>query len=141
MSALAFSLAVAAPLFLAGSDEKSFFHLPGDGDFRWQAVERAGNERDWPFTVNKGWLACVYVVGERTAYFVEDLGEDDESYPRAVVISTDAFDLSLGNLGKAEIFDRSVGLEELIRRVAPLVQAGRRLCDQPRGTTIGPGEL
>lgn len=141
MSALAFSLAVAAPLLIAGSDEKSFFHLPGDGDFRWQAIERAENERDWPFTVDKGWLSCVYVLGERTAYFIEDFDADDGTDPRAVVISTDAFDLSLGNLGRTEIFDRTVGLETLIRRIAPLVQAGKRLCDQPRGTQIGPGEL
>lgn len=139
MSAFALSLAVAAPLLFVESDEKSFFHLPGEGDFRWQVVERAGNERDWPFTVDKGWLACVYVVGERTAYFVEDL--DEEADPRAVVISADAFDLALANLGKTEIFDRSVGLEELIRRVAPFAAAGQRLCDQPRGTTVGPGEL
>jgi hypothetical protein len=48
---------------------------------------------------------------------------------------------SLGNLGKADMFDRSVGLDQLIRRIAPHVQTAQRLCDQPRGTRVGPGEL
>lgn len=141
IAALAMPLAMAAPLALAGSNEKSFFHLPGEGDFRWQAVERADNERDWPFTVHKGWLSCVYALGQRTAYSIERRDEDDEAEPRAVVISSDAFDLALGNLGETEIFDRTIGLEELIRRVSPLVQTARKLCDQPCGSTIGPGEL
>lgn len=126
-------------MLLAAGDEKSFFHLPGDGDFRWQAISRADNETQWPFTVNDGWLSCVYLLGERTAYFIEKTGEKDE--PRAVVISADAFDLSLGNLGKTAIFDRTIGLEELIRRISPFVQTAQRLCDQPRGAEIGPGEL
>lgn len=132
--------AALAALLLAASDEKSFFHLPGEGDFRFQTIAKAENEKDWPFAAAEGYLACVWSTGQRQVYFVDKqalvVGD-----PRTLAISSDPFQLAFINLGKGHLFAPNGGLEDLIRRVAPFVQLGQQLCDQPRGTEIGPGEL
>ena len=133
------ALAAALPFSLAASDEQSFFHVPDEGDFRFQTVSRAGNE-DWPFAVDEGYLACVYLMGQRQVYFMEK-GDEAEGLDRALALSVDPFQLGFANFGQATRFAPNSGLEDLLRRIAPFVQVGRKLCDQPRGTTIGPGEL
>lgn len=134
----AVTLAVAAPLVLAG--ERSYFHLPSEGDFRMQPIERADNEREWPFTVDKGYLSCVYVTGKPTVYFT--FREDaDDGAAGTVVVSTDPLQLAFVNIGRQGLFAPTSGLAELIQKVAPFESLGRRLCDQPRGTVVRPGEL
>ncbi len=130
----ALALVASAPVFVA--DEKSFFHMPGTEDFRTQTVSRTAGETEWPFTVDEGTLACAYVMGQRAVYFVE---KTDTPEPRVVVLSTNPFDLALANLGRTELLTPRDDLATLVGRVAPFVQAGERLCEQPRGTTIGPG--
>lgn len=138
MAMSAVSLAVAAPFVLAG--ERSFFHLPSEEDFRIQSIERADNEREWPFIADKGYLSCVYVMGKPTVYFTttEDV---DFGAPGAVVVSTDPFQLAFANIGRQGMLAPTSGLAELIQKIAPFESLGRRLCDQPRGTVVRPGEL
>ncbi|PZO73529.1 MAG: hypothetical protein DI629_19845 [Mesorhizobium amorphae] len=120
------------------SDERSFFHIPGQGDFRSQKIARADNEQDWPFTVDEGLLMCAYILGQPTVYFADVASADS---PRLLAISTDPMQLSFGNLGFSELLKDRGDLATLIPRIAPFAQAGSRLCLQPRGTDVGPGEL
>lgn len=126
---------------LAG--ERGLFHVPSsEDDFRIQRIDRTGGEKDWPFSVDGGYLMCVWLMGERTVYFADRLREEDEDEtPRVVVVSTNPFDLAFVNIGANDLFRPVDGLEQLIVRVAPYASLGRRLCDQPRGSDIGPGEL
>ena len=138
MAMSAVALAVATPFVLAG--ERSFFHIPSEEDFRLQPIERTDNEREWPFTVDKGYLSCVYVRGKPTVYFT--ITEDvDEGAAGTVVVSTDPIELVFVNIGRQGVFAPTSGLAELIKKVAPFENLGRRLCEQPRGTVVGPGEL
>jgi len=138
MAVSAVSLAVAAPFVLAG--ERSFFHLPSEEDFRIQSIERADNEREWPFIADKGYLSCVYIMGKPTVYFtiLEDV---DDGAAGTAVVSTDPLQLVFSNFGRQGVFAPTSGLAELIQKVAPFESLGRRLCDQPRGTVVRPGEL
>ncbi len=72
MSLLA-AIAVAAPVMLAG--EKDFFNLPDEYEVRVQKIARTDRESEWPFSIDHGLLACVWGLGQRLTYFVEDLGE------------------------------------------------------------------
>ena len=140
MAMLAAALAVAAPMMLA--DEKSFFHIPGVEDFRIQAISRTGNEEEWPFGVGEGFLLCAYVLGDRVVYFAtRPEGNDDGIMPRVIVISTNPFDLLMSSLMARDLIASYESIEQLIVRMAPFETLGRRLCDQPRGSEIGPGEL
>lgn len=138
MTMSAVSLAVAAPFVLAG--ERSYFHLPSEEDFRIQSIERADNEREWPFTAEKGYLSCVYVTGKPTVYFTVTKDVDDGA-AGTVVVSTDPIQLVFVNIGRQGVYAPISDLAELIRKVAPFESLGRRLCDQPRGTVVRPGEL
>lgn len=140
MAMLAATFAVAAPLMLV--DEKSFFHIPGVEDFRVQRVARTDNEREWPFTVGEGYLTCAYLLGQPTVYFTEKPAKDaDPRDVRVVVVSTDPLDLMLARFAGQGLIGSMDSMETLIRLVAPFKSMGDRLCDQPRGTQIGPGEL
>ena len=129
--------------FLIPAGERGLFHVPTSADaFRIQRIDRTGREKDWPFSVDSGYLMCVWLMGERTVYFAERLGDEDgDETPRAVVVSTNPLDLALANIGANGLFVPFDGFEAMIVRLAPFVGLGRRLCDQPRGSDIGPGEL
>ncbi|MBE7185652.1 MAG: hypothetical protein INR68_14740 [Methylobacterium mesophilicum] len=134
------ALAASAPVMLA--DEKSFFHIPGVNDFRTQRITRAGAaEKNWPFTVAEGTLACAYVMGRPVVYFVEDQNEAAKAAPRTVIVSVDPMDLSFGNMGAQDLVAEPGDLAELIPRMAPFAQAGARLCEQPPGAALDSGEL
>lgn len=148
MPAFAAAIAVAAPLALGGAapvtaDEKSLFHIPSEDDFRLQRIARTDNEKEWPFTVDEGYLTCAYVVGRPAVYFTEmPVGTDfDGADLRTVIVSTDPFDLAFGNLGDGGLVRKNSSIADLIRLMAPFESLGSRLCDQPRGTNVGPGEL
>lgn len=131
--------------FLIPANERGLFHVPTSEDaFRIQRIDRTDREKDWPFSVDSGYLVCVWLMGERTVYFADRLrGEDDEAdrTPRVVVVSTNPLDLALANIGSNGLFVPFDGFEAMIVRLAPFVSLGKRLCDQPRGSDIGPGEL
>lgn len=134
---------LAMPLAVLPAGERGLFHIPGVEDFRLQHIVRGEREQDWPFTVASGYLMCAWIVGERTVYFAEEPAEDadDDGYPRTVIVSTNPFDLAFGNLGSQDLVIETEGLPQLIPLMAPFERLGRTLCDQPRGTRIGPGEL
>ena len=129
--------------FLIPANERGLFHFPTSEDaFRIQRIDRTKGEKDWPFSIDSGYLMCVWLMGERTVYFAERLDDDDgDETPRAVVVSTNPLDLALANIGANDLFVPFDGFEAMIVRLAPFVGLGRRLCDQPRGSDIGPGEL
>ena len=141
MSMLA-AIAVAAPLVLAG--EKDFFNLPDEYEFRTQQIWRADNETDWPFSVDRGLLACVWGLGQRLTYFIEDLGDEamaDDANPRLLILTVNPFDLIFTNLASQSLFTPSQTIEQRIQQVAPFVTIALKLCDQPPGSNIGPAEL
>lgn len=144
MTMLAATLAaVAAPFVLA--DEKGMFHVPDVSEVRFQKISRSGNEDGWPFSVTSGLLACVWSGGRKVVSFVEevDAPDDDHEAPpgRHVIVSANPFELTFLNIANRDLFLPVDKVETLIKRVAPFSALGERLCDQPQGTQIGPGEL
>jgi len=136
-------MAVAMPLMLAG--EQGMFHLPSADEVRTQPISRAGNEANWPFSVDDGILACVWSGGQKVVMFVEnrpsDLDEDDPFDPRRVIVTTDPMQLAIGNMAYRDLFRPAASVEERIRLVAPFAAMGQKLCDQPPGARVGHGEL
>lgn len=142
MAALAATAALG--LALVAADERSLFHFPGYEDFRTQAIARTDREQEWPFSVDRGYLLCAWVLGQQAVYFAEQMTEEqreDDLDPRIVAVTTDPIEIIIGSIGSRDLFAPYRSIEELIVRLAPLVPTGRRLCDQPRGSEIGPGEL
>ena len=137
------ALALTVPVVLAG--ERSILHVPSAEEVRIQKIAKTDNERDWPFSVDSGNLTCVWSAGQRLVLFFEarpENREDGEDFkPRHVIVSADPFDLTIGNIADRALFAPMVDVAELVRRVAPYAVVGERLCDQPPGTIIGPGEL
>ena len=128
-----------------GANERGLFHFPMSGDaYRIQRIDRTDREKDWPFSVDSGYLICVWLMGERTVYFADRLDAEDDhgdGTPRVVVVSTNPLDLALVNIGSNGLFVPFDGFEAMIVRLGPFVSLGKRLCHQPRGSDIGPGEL
>lgn len=142
MAALATAAAVGLSLVMAG--ERGMFFVPGADDFRKQTVARTDRERDWPFSVDSGYLLCAWVMGERAVYFLEALPDDeadDDVEPRAVAVSADPLAIVIGSIGNRDLLAPFETIEQLVLRMAPFERIGRRLCDQPPGTDLGPGEL
>lgn len=117
--------------------------LPDEDDVRVQKIERVEAPEDWPFTVDGGYLACVEGLGQRVVIFMaDDTAENFRNGDvRHVIVSVDPFDLAFGNVMDRELIDPAIPIEDLIRRMAPLVETGKRLCEQEPGVLIGPGEL
>ncbi|PWJ93916.1 hypothetical protein C8D77_101596 [Mesorhizobium loti] len=142
-------MAVAMPLMLAGEQvlagERGMFHFPSADEVRTQPISRAGNEANWPFSVDEGMLACVWSGGQRVVVFFEnrpsDLGVDETFQPRQVIVTTDPIQLTLGNMAYRDLFRPAASVEERIRLVAPFATLGQKLCDQPAGARVGHGEL
>lgn len=135
--------AVAAPLVLA--NEKGMLHVPDVSEVRLQTISRGDNEVEWPFSVASGMLACVWSGGRRVVSFIEtpDAPDDEHDAPsgRHVIVSANPFELTFLNISSRDLFLPADTVEALIRRVAPFEALGQRLCDQPQGTIVGPGEL
>ncbi len=139
-------MAVAMPLMLAG--EQSMLHFPRAEEVRLQPISRSANETEWPFSVDDGTLACVWSGGRKVVVFIEtpkpsagDDGDSDEFKVREVIVTTDPFMLTLGNMSNRALFRPAASIEERIKLVAPFVTLGEKLCDQPAGARVGHGEL
>ncbi|MER9329033.1 hypothetical protein [Mesorhizobium sp. M0488] len=136
-------MAVAMPLIMAG--EQGMFHMPSPQEVRMQPIERAGNEAGWPFSVDEGMLAGVWSAGQKVVMFFEDrpdgLDAEEDFEPRAVIVTTDPLQLTLGNMADRDLFRDAASVEERMRLVAPFVTMGQKLCDQPAGARVGHGEL
>jgi hypothetical protein len=122
--------------------------LPEEKDVRFQVIERQPGEGDWPFLADKGRLACVPSFGMRIVLFYPWAeGEDavdgfaiDEPQRQGVVVSTDPLQLWSDAAGKL-LLQQNMTIEDKIRRMGPYVTLGKKLCDQPEWTNIGPSEL
>ncbi len=122
--------------------------VPEIEDFRQQFINRQAGEKEWPFAFESGLLSCVYIIGQKFVFFVPDgtpalEGEEtditaDES--RAAIVTTDPLQLMLHS-GQEKFFVPGLTIEDKIRRLGPYVSLGKRLCDHPKGTVVGPGEL
>lgn len=132
------ALSVAAPLIAVEGEGVSIF--PAAEDFRTQVIERQKGDSTWPFTVSRGILLCTEILGQPVVYFA-DAFEKDASPPRVALVSVNPFDLGFGNAADGGLVRRELTMEDRIEAMAPLVVIGQRLCSQPKGTNIGPGEL
>lgn len=130
---------VAAPLAVP-VQETSPFHFPGWEDFRFQHIVRGGSEEGWPFRVDEGWLMCGWILGTKAVYFSEMPAEGDP-LPSMLLISTDPLEVFIGAVSSGGLLVKVSGPAEMIALLAPFQRLGDALCDQPRGTVIGPGEL
>lgn len=136
---------LAVPFVLAG--ERDFLHVPDARDIRVQTIEREARETEWPFSVERGMLACGWAGGQKITLFIEDTAEGEEpsdreaAQPRRLILAVNPFDLAVQNIGFRDLFAPFDSLEQLVRRVAPYLTIARRLCDQPPGTRLGHGEL
>lgn len=116
--------------------------FPEAEDVRFQAIEKQQGERDWPFVETKGRLACVPSFGMRVVLFFPDVGDglDELVEPTGVIVTTDPIQLFSDVEGKAHLAP-GMTIEDKIRRLGPYVSLGKKLCDQPKGTVLGPSEL
>lgn len=111
--------------------------LPMPGDFRFQKIQKAAGETDWPFVAKSGMLGCAKVFGGRAVYFLPD--ETDMN--RAFNLDVNVFAMSMVNFGMTDILAPYDNAEQLVRRIAPFVTMGQRLCDQAPGTFVSGPEL
>jgi hypothetical protein len=122
--------------------------FPDESDIRQQKISRQAGEQDWPFAAGEGSLLCMPTFGMKVVIFVpEPAIELDETAAREVyarnnyvMVSTDPLQLWL-DAGKSHLFTADLKIEDKIRRLAPFVTLGKKLCDQPKWTNLGPSEL
>ncbi|MGL4490566.1 MAG: hypothetical protein ACRCU5_14100 [Rhizobiaceae bacterium] len=123
--------------------------LPEADDVRFQVIERQASEKDWPFLADKGRLMCVPSFGLRIVMYMPWADDDeggiegfamDENALKIAVVSTDPIQLMTDFEG-GSLLQPDMTIEDKIRRMAPYVTLGKKLCDQPKGATIGPSEL
>lgn len=132
--------AALAQTILAG--EKGLLHMPTPHEVRFQPIEKTGNETGWPFAVDKGHLTCVWSGGTPVVMFFAFDGEGvDADEPRGVLLSTNPLELALANITTRDLFAPAATVEERVMAVAPFIDMGRRLCDQPAGERVRGGEL
>ena len=125
---------------LAHANPASF--LPEPEDVRFQMIAKQAGEREWPFVETKGRLACVPSFGMRVVLFFPDRGDgmDELAEPTGVIVTTDPIQLFSDVEGKSHLAP-DMSIEDKIRRLGPYVSLGKKLCDQPKGTILGPSEL
>lgn len=129
---------------VGNASERNFFYLPKAADARFQEIGKSDNEKGWPFTVDRGLLGCIFAAGKPLVMFlVEDGLEADGVTPkvRSVTISPDPFESMFGNMAENDLIDDNGDPERRMALFMPLYGVGKRLCDQPKGSKIGSGEL
>jgi hypothetical protein len=120
--------------------------FPQPEDVRFQVISKQAGEKDWPFAVETGTLACVPSLGFRIVMFFpysvlkadEEALEKLQTRDEPVIVTVDPLQLLFAG-SKNLVPDMTV--QEKIRRFGPFVTLGKKLCDQPRGAIVGPGEL
>lgn len=121
---------------------------PEASDLRMQEISRQTIRHAWPFAADKGTLVCMRTLGSVVVIFIpeERAATEHAAAPKNyfdneyVHVSTDPFQLFL-DMGKAQLFSPSMKIEDKITQLGPFVTLGNKLCDQPKGTVFGPGEL
>lgn len=129
----------------AAGDERSLFYMPSDADFRHQSISKAPNEANWPFAETSGQIACAWIMGAKSVYFIphseiEGPLAEDENY-RVLIISTNPIELMIANAANRDMILPLLTLEDQIKRIAPYYTIGLKLCDLQPGTLLGPAEL
>ena len=126
------------------ADERGWFHLPNEREVRLQTIRRQDREAGWPFVSDEGYLTCMFALGQRMVVFVpQEEAEKDVpgELPKAVVLSTNPFEMLANMIEGGSLLQPMATPEEMIRRIAPFVEIGRALCDQPQGAKVPGGEL
>ncbi len=108
--------------------------FPGVGDFRSQEIRRLQGEGDWPFVESKGLLLCAKIMNRPAVYFVGEDEDGEQKFPFA--ISGDMMEVAMVNIGNTGVLRPFDDFEQLLKRLFPYVAMGRRLCDQPPGTSL-----
>jgi len=133
------------PVLVAHAGEKELFYLPKADDVRFQEINKVDNEKGWPFTVEEGLLACIYAAGKPLVMFlVEDGLEADNITPklRSINVSPDPFEAIFGNMAVNDLIADEGGNNEVrLELFSAFYEIGKRLCEQPRGSLVSPGEL
>jgi hypothetical protein len=120
--------------------------FPKAEDVRFQVISKQDREKDWPFAVTTGTLACVPSFGQRIVMFFpfsvlkqhDDALEEMQANGEPTIVTVDPLWLMFersGNLAPG------MTLEQKIVRLGPYFSFGKRLCDQPKGAVVGLGEL
>ncbi len=120
--------------------------FPQPEDVRFQVISKQAGEKEWPFAVETGTLACVPSFGFRVVMFFpysvtmrdEEALDELEAGEEPVIVTVDPLQLLFSN---ASYFVPGMTIEDKIRRMGPYVSFGKKLCDQPKGAIVGPGEL
>ena len=126
------------------ADERGWFHLPNEREVRLQTIRRQDREAGWPFVSDEGYLTCMFALGQRMVVFVpQEEAEKDVpgELPKAVVLSTNPFEMLANMIEGGSLLQPMATPEEMIRRIAPFVEIGRALCDQPQSAKVPGGEL
>jgi hypothetical protein len=137
---------LALVLLLASFQTEAGALLPEPEDFRSQKIERQAGEADWPFVEQKGLLMCVKIFGIKHVQFhpgeLDEYAFDEDPLvdPAIVNVTTDPIQLWTDPVANEHLVP-GMTIEEKIRRMGPYVTFGKKLCDQPKGAMIGPGEL
>lgn len=140
MPALALIAGVlAAPLAASAVNERSLLRLPSGDEYRFEYVMRDADGKGWPFSVDEGWLLCIWFAGTKGTYFHEIVREPGGREPRTVVISTDPVGLVLGSAGNT-LLASGIDLEEMIPLLGPFEQRAKALCELPPGTVLRPDQ-
>ncbi|MGV3552305.1 hypothetical protein [Rhizobium sp.] len=125
-------IALAATMLL----EPVAWPFPDEKDVRLQDIQRQPGEKDWPFVADKGRLACVEVLGEKTIFFVPD-GHDGTE--KILNLDVNVFNMAIQNIGVKDVLAPYATPEELIARIAPFVAQGQMLCEQKDSPILVPG--
>jgi hypothetical protein len=145
----------AATMLTPVSNERGWLHMPEAEEFRTQTIRKQDREQDWPFVAESGQLMCAFVLGRRAVYFVpeeedptETTDEDpahadfmEDKEPTIILLEADPMGLMATMATGHGALKPVKGPEELLNRIAPFIDLGRKLCDQPQGSQIPGGEL
>lgn len=112
--------------------------LPTPDDFRRQAIHKVAGEADWPFVSDSGTLMCIEILARPYVYFAPD---DDEDRLRVYNLDVDIFSMAMTNLGITGVLLPYDEPQQLVKRIAPFVTMGQRLCNQQPGSNISGTEL
>ena len=144
MSSLALAIIVASALSSSWNGDLTY--VAAEDEFRAQAISKVGIEKDWPFSVDTGYLLCTFLGSQKVVFFFERLPQnpnlkDTGPGDRGVLITLDPKKINLAGLGSTSMFAQTPSLKEFLRRLRPYAALGESLCDQPPGTIVGPSEI
>ena len=111
--------------------------IPDPAKFRTQVISRTTTERNWPFSVDTGLLACVWDFGQRMTFFIEDLPPGPDR--RQLFLSVNPLMLLVGNLPNRSLFAEGLTDEQIVRQTMHYLVIAEKLCDLPPGTHLRDG--